>query len=54
VAAALNGVRRAYFGLSVSADRLLAATILATVAKGRRGTRSIASLTWRTSGILVL
>jgi uncharacterized protein YbjT (DUF2867 family) len=33
VAAALDGVRRAYFGLSVSPDQLLAATITATVAK---------------------
>lgn len=33
VAAALDGVRRAYFGLSVSPDHLLAATVLATVAK---------------------
>ena len=33
VAAALDGVRRAYFGLSVSPDHLLAATIMATVAK---------------------
>ena len=33
VAAALDGVRRAYFGLSVSPDHLLAATIVATVAK---------------------
>jgi uncharacterized protein YbjT (DUF2867 family) len=33
VAAALDGVRRAYFGLSVSPDHLLAATVMATVAK---------------------
>jgi uncharacterized protein YbjT (DUF2867 family) len=33
VAAALDGVRRVYFGLSVSPDQLLAATIMATVAK---------------------
>jgi uncharacterized protein YbjT (DUF2867 family) len=33
VAAALDGVRRAYFGISASPDQLLAATILATVAK---------------------
>ncbi|MBE1496204.1 uncharacterized protein YbjT (DUF2867 family) [Amycolatopsis lexingtonensis] len=33
VSAALDGVRRAYFGLSVSPDHLLAATIMATVAK---------------------
>ncbi|MEV4147691.1 NAD(P)H-binding protein [Amycolatopsis sp. NPDC049691] len=33
VAAALHGVRRVYFGLSVSPDQLLAATIMATVAK---------------------
>jgi hypothetical protein len=33
VAAALDGVRRTYFGLSVSPDHLLAATIVATVAK---------------------
>ncbi|WP_410674956.1 NAD(P)H-binding protein [Amycolatopsis sp. cmx-4-68] len=33
VAAALDGARRAYFGLSVSPDHLLAATIMATVAK---------------------
>lgn len=33
VAAALDGVRRTYFGLSVSPDHLLAATVLATVAK---------------------
>ncbi|WP_086842815.1 NmrA family NAD(P)-binding protein [Amycolatopsis kentuckyensis] len=33
VAAALDGVRRVYFGLSVSPDQLLAATITATVAK---------------------
>ncbi|MFJ1765689.1 NAD(P)H-binding protein [Amycolatopsis sp. NPDC088138] len=33
VAAALDGVGRAYFGLSVSPDQLLAATVLATVAK---------------------
>lgn len=33
VAAALNGVRRTYFGLSVSPDHLLAATVMATVAK---------------------
>jgi uncharacterized protein YbjT (DUF2867 family) len=33
VAAALDGVRRAYFGLSVSPDHLLAATVVATVAK---------------------
>jgi uncharacterized protein YbjT (DUF2867 family) len=33
VAAALEGVRRAYFGLSVSPDHLLAATVVATVAK---------------------
>ncbi|NEE08501.1 NAD(P)H-binding protein [Streptomyces sp. SID7499] len=33
VAAALDGVRRTYFGLSVSPDHLLAATVVATVAK---------------------
>src|SRR5689334_15309232 len=33
VAAALDGVRRVYFGLSVSPDHLLAATVMATVAK---------------------
>jgi uncharacterized protein YbjT (DUF2867 family) len=33
VAAALDGVRRTYFGLSVSPDHLLAATVMATVAK---------------------
>ena len=33
VAAALDGVGRAYFGLSVSPDQLLAATVMATVAK---------------------
>src|SRR4051794_187983 len=33
VAAALDGVRRVYFGLSVSPDHLLAATVVATVAK---------------------
>jgi uncharacterized protein YbjT (DUF2867 family) len=33
VAAALEGVKRVYFGLSVSPDQLLATTVLATVAK---------------------
>jgi uncharacterized protein YbjT (DUF2867 family) len=33
VAAALDGARRAYLGISVSPDHLLAATVLATVAK---------------------
>jgi len=33
VAAALDGVGRVYFGLSVSPDHLLAATVVATVAK---------------------
>ncbi|MEU2542864.1 NmrA family NAD(P)-binding protein [Streptomyces iakyrus] len=33
VASALDGVRRTYFGLSVSPDHLLAATVMATVAK---------------------
>ncbi|MBE8522520.1 NAD(P)H-binding protein [Amycolatopsis sp. H6(2020)] len=33
VAAALDDVRRVYFGLSVSPDHLLAATVMATVAK---------------------
>lgn len=33
VAAALDGVRRMYFGLGVSPDHLLAATVVATVAK---------------------
>jgi uncharacterized protein YbjT (DUF2867 family) len=33
VAAALDGVRRVYFGLNVSPDHLLAATVMATVAK---------------------
>lgn len=33
VPAALDGVRRAYFGRSVSPDHLLAATVMATVAK---------------------
>jgi uncharacterized protein YbjT (DUF2867 family) len=33
VAAALDGVRRVSFGLSVSPDHLLAATVMATVAK---------------------
>lgn len=33
VAAALDGVGRVYFGLSVSPDHLLAATVMATVAK---------------------
>ncbi|MDT7797487.1 MAG: hypothetical protein QOI78_920 [Actinomycetota bacterium] len=33
VAAALDGVGRVYFGLSVSPDQLLAATVLATVAE---------------------
>ena len=37
VAAALDGVRRTYFGLSVSQDHLLAATVLATVAKAHAG-----------------
>lgn len=33
VAAALEGVRRMYFGMSVSPDHLLAATVVATVAR---------------------
>jgi uncharacterized protein YbjT (DUF2867 family) len=33
VAAALEGVKRVYFGLSISPDQLLATTVLATVAK---------------------
>jgi hypothetical protein len=35
VAAALDGVRRAYFGVSVSPEHLPAATVMATVTKER-------------------